>query len=210
MSERSPGSAKTERFGKAVRLSSPHSFHSHTTRLQAGDPGYVIQKRRERVFSLALHVIALLSFVLLSRWCSGVIAQAIAEPLSGFAQAVELLAAILMTFIGSFAFMRLAQAAIRAIFRSDETIEWPRRDVDWGKQAVVLDRDGIAIANRLARRTYVWNSMAQMTEDDVFVVTRKQGAKIIIPKDPEDEDELREHLMYGLSLSSPLRRRVPD
>ena len=200
----------SERFGKSVRLSAPHSFHSHTSRLQAGDPGYVIQKRRERVFSLALHCIALLVFVLLSRWCSSVIAQAIAAPLASFGQAAELFAAILMTFMGSFAFMRLAQAAIRAILRSDETIEWPRKDVDWGKQAVVLDRDGIAIANRLARRTYVWNSMAQMTEDDVFVVTRKQGAKIVIPKNPEDEDELREHLMYGLAMSSPLRRRAAE
>jgi len=159
------------------------------------------------MFSLALHGIALLSFILLSRWCSGVIAKAIAAPLTGFAQAAELFAAILMMFIGIYAFMRLAQAAMRVIFRSDETIEWPRRDVDWGKQAVVLDQDGIAIANRLARRTYVWDSMAQMTEDDVFVVTRKQGSKIVIPKDPNDEDELRKHLMHGLSLSSPLRRR---
>lgn len=190
-------------------LSTSHSFHSHTSRLQAGDPGYVIQKRRERIFSLALHGIALLSFVLLARWCSGVIAEAIAAPLTGLAQAAELFGAILMTFIGSFAFMRIAQAAVRAIFRSDETIEWPRRDVDWGKQAIVLNRDGIAIANRLARRTYVWDSMAQMTEDDVIVVTRRQGSKIVIPKDPEDEDELRKHLMYGLSLASPLRRRDP-
>jgi len=199
-----------ERFGKAVRLSTPHSYHSHTSRLQAGDPGYVIHKRRERMFSLALHAIALLCFVILSRWCSSVIAKAIAEPLASFGQAFELFAAILLMFLGSFAFMRLAQAAIRAILRSDETIEWPRKDVDWGKQAVVLDRDGLAIANRLARRTYVWDSMAQMTEDDVFVVTRKQGAKIIIPKDPEDEDELREHLMFGMALSSPLRRREPE
>lgn len=189
-------------------LSSSLSFHSHTSRLQAGDPGYVIQKRRERILSLSLHCIALIAFVLLSRWCSGVIAEGVAAPLKSFGQAAELFAAILMTFLGSFAFLRLVQAALRAIFRSDETIEWPRRDVDWGKQAVVLDRSGIAIANRLARRTYVWDSMAQMTEDEVFVVTRKQGAKIVIPKDPADEDELRQQLMYGLSLASPLRR--PD
>lgn len=200
---------RPERFGKAVRLSTPHNYHSHTSRLQAGDARYVIQKRQERVFSLALHGIALVAFILLSRWCGRVIADAIAAPLTGFAQAAELFAAILMAFLGSYAFMRLAQAGLRALFRSDETIEWPRKDVDWGKQAVVLDRDGIAIANRLARRTYVWNSMAQMTEDDVFVVTRKQGSKIVIPKDPADEDELREHLMYGLSLSSPMRRRSP-
>ncbi len=161
------------------------------------------------MFSLALHGIALLSFVLLSSWCSGVIAKGIMVPMTGFAQAAELFAAILMTFMGSYAFMRLAQAVVRAIFRSDETIEWPRRDVDWGKQAVVLDDEGIAIANRLARRTYVWDSMAQMTEDEVFVVTRKQGSKIVIPKDPNDEDELRQHLMAGLGRSSPLRRRDP-
>lgn len=209
MSETGPHRSGDANGGKADRLSTTLSFHSHTSRLQAGDPGYVIQKRRERLFSLALHCIALLAFVLLSRWCSGVIAEGVAAPIKSFGQAGELFAAILMTFLGSFAFMRLAQAAVRAIFRSDETIEWPRRDVDWGKQAIVLDPSGIAIANRLARRTYVWDSMAQMTEDDVIVVTRKQGNKIVIPKDPNDEDELRKHLMYGLSLASPLRRRDP-
>jgi len=206
MNARLKNRARSEDRGKVSPLSTPHSYYSHTTRLQAGDPGYVIQKRRERVFSLALHCVALLSFVLLSRWCSGAIAGAIMKSPSGLEQVFELFGAVLMTFLGSFAFMRLAQAALRAVFRADEEIEWPRKDVDWGKQAIVLDQSGIAIANRLARRTYVWDSMAQMTEDDVFVFTRKQGSKIVIPKAPSEEDELRAHLMYGLSLSSPLRR----
>jgi len=191
-------------FGKAVRLAAPHSFSSHTTRLQAGDPAYVIERSRARIISLILHVVALLVFVLVSGWCGRVIATAIFASLGSFAQAVELFAAILIAFLGVFAFMRLAQAAIRALFDVDELMEWPRQDVDWGKQAVVLDRDGIAIATRLARRTYPWDTMAQFNEGDVFVIDRKQGAEIVIPKDPADEDELRDRLVRGISLSRPV------
>lgn len=183
-----------------------HKFHSHTTRLQAGDPGYVIEKNRVSRLSLALHVIALLCFILMSGWCRRVIGTAIAEPLGSVAQAGELLAAILLAFVGAFAFMRLAQKALSVIFKADHTIEWPREDIDWGRQAVVLDRKGLAIANRLARRRYTWNSMAEMTESDVFVVKRKRGAEIVIPKDPADEDDLRQWLMRGISLSDPVPR----
>lgn len=193
-------------FGKAVRLAAPHSFSSNTTRLQAGDPAYVIERARARVISLILHVVALLAFVLVSGWIGRVLATAMFTPLVSFAQTAELFIAVLSAFLGVFAFMRLAQAAIRALFDVDELMEWPRQDVDWGKQAVVLDRDGIAIATRLARRTYLWDTMAQLTEDDVFVIDRKQGAEIVIPKDPADEDELRDRLMRGISLSRPVAR----
>lgn len=197
----------TNRHRNAVQHDESHSFHSHTSRLQAGDPDYVVEKQRVSWLSLGLHAIALLSFILLSDWCRRVIGQAISAPLGSFGQAIELFFAVLMAFLGSFAFMRLAQAGLRAIFRADNTIEWPREDVDWGRQAVVLDSDGLAIANRLARRTYAWNSMAELNESDVFVVKRKQGAEIVIPKDPEDEDHLRQRLMRGISLSDPVSRR---
>ena len=193
-------------FGKAVRLAVPLSFSSHTTRLQAGDPAYVVERGRVRLISLLLHGIALLAFVLVSGWCGRVIAARIFSPMSSFSQAVELFAAILITFLGVFAFMRLAQAAIHALFDEDELMEWPRKDVDWGKQAVVLNRDGVAVATRLARRTYPWDTMAELAEDDVFVITRKQGAEIVIPKDPSDEDALRDRLMRGITLSKPVPR----
>ena len=127
-------------FGKAVRLASTKSFRSQTTRMQAGDPAYVRERRQARITSLVLHAIALAAFVLLSSWCAKTIAEAIVAPLGSFVQAAELFAAILLTFLGAFAFMRLAQALIRALFRVDDIIEWPRRDVDWGKQKVVFDR----------------------------------------------------------------------
>lgn len=209
MNQRMRNQARGKSAAQRERFMETSSFHSHTTRLQAGEPAYVVQKQKERVFSLALHGVALLSFLLLSRWCLGAIAQAVSGPLQGFSHIVELFAAILITFLGFYAALRLVQAVIRAIFKSHEKIEWPRKDVDWGKQAVVLNADGIAIANRLARRTYVWDSMAEFTESDVFVVTRKQGRKIVIPKHSENDDELRSQLMHGLSLSSPLRRRDP-
>lgn len=193
-------------FGKAVRLATAYSFRSHTTRLQAGDPAYVMERKRARIISLILHGIALLSFILLSEWCARVVSSAISAPLSGIAQAVELFAAILFAFMGAFALMRLALAAIHAVFGVDEIMEWPRRDVDWGKQTVVLDRDGIAIATRFVRRTYPWDTMAQLTEDDVFVIDRKQGAEIVIPKDSSNEDDVRDRLLRGISLSRPVER----
>lgn len=196
---------KAKGFGKAVRLASAHSFRSETTRMQAGDPAYVRERKQARIISHILHAIALIAFVILSSWCAKTIAQGIVAPLSSALQAIELFAAILLTFLGAFAFMRLAQAIVRALFRVDDIMEWPRRDVDWGKQTVVLDRDAIAIATRFVRRTYPWDTMAQLTEDDVFIIDRKVGTEIVIPKDPADEDEIRERLMRGITLSNPVR-----
>jgi hypothetical protein len=170
--------------------------------MQAGDPAYVRERRQARITSLILHAIALAAFVLLSSWCAKTIAEAIVAPLGSFVQAAELFAAILLTFLGAFAFMRLAQALIRALFRVDDIIEWPRRDVDWGKQKVVFDRDAIAIATRYVRRTYPWDTMAQVVEDDVFVIDRKAGSEIVIPKDAAHEDEIRDRLMRGITLSN--------
>jgi len=191
-------------FGKAVRLSSTHAFASYTTRLQAGDPAYAIAQERLKKISLAAHGVMLLAFVLLSGWCGQTIGLAIVAPLGSFAQAAELFLSILITFLGAFAFMRLGQIGIRALLDRDDVMEWPRRDVDWGKQAFVFDRDGVAIAHRLVRRTYRWDSMAELTEDDVFVVQRKNGSEFIIPKVPADEDEMRERLLRGITLSKPV------
>jgi len=193
-------------FGKAVRISAAHTFASYTTRLQAGDPDYVIAQARIKAISLAAHGIILLAFVLLSGWCGHVIGMAIMVPLGSVAQVAELFFAVLLSFLGAFAFMRLGQTALRALFDIDEVMEWPRQDIDWGKQAFVLDRDGIAVAHRLVRRTYRWDSMAELTEDDVFVIQRKSGSEIIIPKNPTDEDDLRERLMRGITLSDPVPR----
>jgi len=147
-------------FGKAVRLAATHGFESQITRFQAGDLAEAMERSRVRRISLVLHGIALLIFVMLSSWCGHAIGTAIITPLSGLTAAFELFAAILITFLGMFAFMRLAQAALRALF-------------DF--------------------------------EDDVFVIRRKHGSEIVIPKDPDDEDELRNRLMRGITLSKPVR-----
>ena len=204
MSNMPPEDARA--FGKAVRLASTHGFASHITRFQAGDLTEALERERVRKISLVLHGIALLTFMLLSSWCGQVIGMALVQPLGSFAAAFELFVAILVAFLGVFAFMRLTQAALRALFDVEDVMEWPRKDVDWGKQAVVLDKDGIAIANRLVRRTYRWNSMAELIEDEVFVVRRKYGSEIVIPKDPNDEDELRARLLRGITQSNPIRR----
>lgn len=191
-------------FGKAVRLASPHSFRSHTTRNQAGDAEAIEKAARLRKLSLAGHGVALLSFAVLSGWCLrqiGAAVTAVPATALGFA---SLFGAVLLTFLGAFAFMRLAQSAGRALLGEDDPMIWPRRDVDWGKQSVTLDRDGIAIATRLVRRGFDWDTMAELTEDDIFVIERKRGPRVIIPKDPADEDELRERLVRGISLSRPV------
>ena len=193
-------------FGKAVRLASTHGFESHITRFQAGDLFEAMERARVRKISLFMHGAALLAFVMLSSWCGQVIGTAIVKPLGGFGALLELFGAVMLAFLGVFAFMRLTQAALRALFDVEDDMEWPRLNVDWGKQAVVLDRDGLAIANRLVRRTYRWDSMAELIEDDVFVVRRKHGSEIVIPKDPNDEDELRNRLMRGITMAQPVSR----
>lgn len=191
-------------FGKAVRLAAPHRFRSETTRLQAGDPAVVVKRRRLRTASLVGHGAALLAFVALSGWVGRTIGAALSKPIGGGMQVLELFGAILLLFLGAFAFMRLAQASMRALFDTEDITEWPREGVDWGRQTVVLDRDGIAIALQYVRRAYPWDTMAQLTEDDVFVIDRKQGNQIVIPKDPVDEDDLRDRLFRGITLSKPV------
>ena len=189
-------------FGKAVRLASVHRFKSETSRVEAGDQAYVVGRRRMRIASFIGHAIAVVVFVGLSGWVGKTIGAALIAPLGGVTQAASLFGAVLLTFMGAFGFMRLGQAAVRALFDEDDISEWPRKGVDWGRQTVVLDRDGIAMAMRFVRRGYPWDTLAQLTEDDVFIIDRKQGAQIVIPKDSADEDDMRERLFRGLTLSN--------
>lgn len=191
-------------FGKAVRLAAAHRFQSETTRMQAGDSAFVAGRRRRRIASLIGHGICVLAFVALSGWVGKTIGTALIAPIGSLLQIVSLFGAILLAFVGAFGFMRLGQAAVRALFDADDISEWPRQGVDWGRQSVVLDRDGIAMAMRYVRRGYPWDTLAQLTEDDVFVIDRKQGAQIVIPKDASDEDDMRERLFRGLTLSRPV------
>ena len=195
-----------EGFGNAVRRAKRHGFVSHITRFQAGDEAVALKRARVRKLSLIAYGIVLAGFVLLSPWCGQVIGSALVVPLDSLRAAGMLFAAILLTFLGIFAFMRLGQAAMHALFDVGEVLEWPRKDVDWGKQSVVLDEHGIAIANRFVRRTYHWDTMAELIETDVFVVRRKDGSEIVIPKDPDDEDDLRVRLMRGITSAEPVRR----
>ncbi len=205
MSSLSPDDAKG--FKKAVRRSAAHTFASHTSRLQAGDPDYVVGRSQIRTFSLGAYCSVLFIFALLNDWCGRVIGLAIVAPLEGVSGAAALFGAIFLSFLAAFAFLRLSQAAIGALFDNSNAIEWPRQDVDWGKQAFVLDQDGIAIAHRLVRRTYRWDSMSELVEDDVFTIKRKKGSPVVIPKNPADEDSMRERLMRGISLSGRTRSK---
>ena len=191
-------------FGRAVRLASPHSFRSQLTRLQAGDADAVRRAERVRKLSLVGHGIALVAFIFLSGWCLRQISAGLVAVPDTAVQFASLFGALLLTFLAAFAVMRLGQALGHALLGVEDAMVWPRKDVDWGKQAVILDRDGIAIATRLMRRGFDWDTMARLTEDDVFVIERKRGARIVIPKDPADEDELRERLMRGITLSRPI------
>lgn len=192
-------------FGRAVRLATAHRFHSTTTREQVAGPDYLAKRKRAHIASLVLWVAVLGLMVWFRGWIGGQIAAAMVEPLSGILQAVKLGGAILALFLGAFAFMRLGEAALRALFDEDDPMEWPREGVDWGRQTVILDRDTIAVDLRLVRRDYPWTSLAMLHEDEVFVVERRQGDRIVIPKDPSDEDELSDRLLRGITLAEPLR-----
>lgn len=197
----------TNSLGRAERLAAEHRFKADTTRLQAGDALGAILRGRVYLVSLMSHAIAVAIFVLLSGWIGQSIGQAIVAPLSSFGQAFELFAALLISFMGIYGFMRLAQAAVRALFDADESDDWPRKGVDWGRQTVVVDSNGISLAMSQVRRRFWWNTMAQLSEDDVFVIDRKDGAQIVIPKDPADENELRQLLFKGITRSEPVRKR---
>ena len=193
-------------FGRAVRLASPHKFRSHTTREQTvADPDVLRILERNRLVSIAGWIAALVLLVWFREWAGSTIGLAMIELPSGFAGWLALVGAMLLLFMGTFAFMRLGQIALRALFGEDDPAEWPREGVDWGQQTVTLDRDGLSVALLYARREYPWESLAELTEDDVFIVSRRQGERVVIPKDPADEDELRERLFRGITLATPLR-----
>lgn len=199
-----PAPKPSRGFGKAVRMASPHSFKSHLSKFQAGNAKAIKRAGHLRMLSLVGHALALVAFVALSGWCLKQIAAGMVAVPDTAAQFATLFGALLLTFLAAFAFIRLGQALGRALLGNDDPMVWPRKDVDWGKQAVILDRDGIAIATRLMRRGFEWDTMARLTEDDVFIVERKRGPRVVIPKDPADEDELRERLMRGITLSRPV------
>lgn len=194
-------------FKKAVRRPAAHTFASHTSRLQAGDPDYVVGRSQIRTLSLGAYCAVLFVFAWLNDWCGRVIGLAIIVPLEGISGVAALFGAVLLSFLAAFAFLRLCQAALGALLDTGNGMEWPRHDVDWGKQAFILDREGIAIAHRLVRRTYRWDSMAELVEDDVFTIKRKKGSAVVIPKNPADEDSMRERLMRGISLSGRARSK---
>lgn len=193
-------------FGRAVRLASPHAFHSAITREQAmTDPGYLKTLRRRRILSVLGWIALLALFVWLRGWAGERIAAAFAGNPAGPIGWLELAGAVLLLFLGAFAFMRLGQIALRAMLDADDPSEWPREGVDWGQQTVTLDRDSVSVGLRYVRRSYPWESLAELTEDDVFVLERRHGDRIVIPKDPADEEELRERLLRGIMLAEPLR-----
>lgn len=191
-------------FGRAVRLATPHRFKSFTTRAQTADPAYLRARSRNRILSIIAWIAVLAVVVWFRQWMGSTIAAAMISPIDSLGEIVSLLGATLLLFLGAFAFMRLGQIALRALLDEDDPAEWPREGVDWGEQTVIVGRDGIAVAMRLARREYPWESLALLTEADVFTLDRRQGDRIVIPKDPEDEDELRERLMRGIGLAKPL------
>ena len=195
-------------FGRAVRLAMAHSFDSFLTREQAAY-GTADLKRDARLRG-ALGVawaVPVLALWLLGGAAGARIGAALAGDVPGFGGLLMLLGSLLLVFLGAYGFMRLAQLALHALLDTDDPFDWPREGVDWGRQSVTLDRDGIAVAMRHVRRAYGWEDLAELTEDDVFVLRRRGGGVVVVPKDPDPEtdDDMRERLFRGITLARPVR-----
>lgn len=193
-------------FGKAVRLTRRHGFRAFVERVQAGDEGEIRRRARYRRLSLAGHAGAVLLALVLGGWCMGQVQASFASSPASAADLLSRIGAFLLIFMAVFGIVRLVPAAYHLGFGEDEPLAWPRRNVDWGSQKVVMDRDGIGIESPLVRRSFPWDTMAELSEDETFIIERKDGKRIVIPKEAGHADDMRDRLMRGITLSPPVSR----
>ena len=191
-------------FGRAVRLASPSRFEGEVPREAVAEPPEHRWMAWVDRASLIGHGLALLTGVALRGWIGATIGGAMADGLNGWGELFALPLALLVLFLAAYATMRLAERALRLLLDQDDPAAWPREGVDWGGQAVTLDRDGAKVETAWATRTIPFATMTELLEEDeVFIIRRERVRDIVIPKDEADEDDMRERLMRGITLARP-------